>query len=394
MDDALVLSFRDIFGSSPEVYSTAPGRINIIGEHTDYNQGYVLPSAITRHISFLASRRADGNVRIWAESFQQDESFSIRDDIEAKQGGWIDYVKGIYWVLFERGASLEGIDAYVWGNVPLESGLSSSAAFEVSAISALNVLFELQLSPLEIAKLAQRAENEYVGVKCGLMDQFISVFGKKKRAVFLNCETLEFEYIPLRLKEKGLGILVTDTGVHRDLVSSGYNKRRTEAMLVLERLKESGVQTYKDITMELLDEKKMSLGETLFRRARHIVTENERVKKAASALQEDDFGELGNLLFQSHESLRDDYQVSCLELDLLYECGKQFHSCLGARLTGAGFGGSGISLVRKEAFDSFKRLILDEARSRGFTTPTFYEVEIGEGSRIRHVRRVHVRQSD
>jgi galactokinase len=383
MEDILVQSFRKKFGSPPEVYSSAPGRINLIGEHTDYNLGYVLPSAIHLHIAFLASQRTDEIVRIWADNFKQEKSFSLQQIVEAKQGGWIDYVKGIFWVLSQKGASLRGINAYVWGNIPLESGLSSSAAFEVSIVKALDTLFKLGLSPLEMAKLAQAAENDYVGVKCGLMDQFISVFGKKDKAVFLDCETLAYEYIPLRLEGEGLRILVYDTRVPRDLASSAYNKRRAEATGALEKLRESGVQTYKDVTLSLLDEKKKDLGETFYKRARHVVTENGRVEKAVRALRGDDFHELGRLLFQSHESLRDDYQVSCPELDLLYECGKRSHSCLGARLTGAGFGGSGIALIRKKDLFSFKNLVSDKAQRRGFVTPACYEVEIGEGTRIR-----------
>ena len=386
MEDVLVQSYREIFGSFPEIYSSAPGRINIIGEHTDYNLGYVLPSAIDRHVAFLASKRTDGIVHILADRYKQEKRFTLGEDVESKQGGWIDYVKGVYWVLVQKGASLQGLNAYVWGNVPLESGLSSSAAFEVSIIHALNALFRLQLTPLEMAKLAQTAENDYVGVKCGLMDQFISVFGKKDKAVFLDCETLEFEYIPLYLERAGLGILVYNTGVRRDLATSEYNKRRGEATEALEKLADSGIQSYKDVTLKKLDEKKSGLGETLFRRARHVVTENERVKKAVCALRGDDFLELGKLLFQSHESLRDDYQVSCPELDLLYDCGKRSHACLGARLTGAGFGGSGIALVQKLDLPSFKKLVSDESRQRGFKPPSFHEVEIGEGTRIHHTR--------
>ena len=382
MEDNLAKSFGEIFGSSPEVYSSAPGRINLIGEHTDYNLGYVLPAAIDLHIAVLASRGKDRMVRVWADSFEQEKRFSPEKDIDSKQGGWIDYVKGIYWVLLQHGFSLQGIDAYVWGNVPLESGLSSSAAFEVSVVGALNTLFGLDLSLMEMAKLAQKAENDYVGVKCGLMDQFISVHGKKDNAVFLDCETLDFSYVPLCLESEGLGILVCDTGVRRDLASSAYNMRRDETAGALKKLIGSGIRTYKDVTLSLLDEKRGDLGKIFYKRARHVVTENERVEQTVSALRQNDFHEFGRLLFLSHESLRDDYEVSCPELELLYECGKQFHSCLGARLTGAGFGGSGIALVRKEDFSSFKRLVSDKARQMGFVQPSFYDVRIGEGLRI------------
>jgi galactokinase len=375
----------DIFNSPPEIYSSAPGRVNLIGEHTDYNLGYVLPAAIHLHVSFLASRRTDGIVRVWADCFKQEKSFSIHKDLGEKQGGWIDYIKGVFWVLLRKGATIRGINAYIWGNIPLESGLSSSAAYEVSIVNALDSLFELRLSPLETAQLAQAAENDYVGVKCGLMDQFISVYGKKDHALFLDCETLAYDYIPLRLRQEDLSIFVYDTKVSRDLASSPYNKRREEAASALERLRNHGIQTYKNVTLPLLDDKRTELGETLYKRARHIIAENKRVHEAVEALRKDDFHELGRLLFLSHESLRDDYQVSCPELDLLYECGRRSFSCLGARLTGAGFGGSGIALIQKRGFPSFKRLILNEARRRGFVTPAFYEVEVGEGARVRSV---------
>lgn len=382
MEEDQILAFRDKYGHSPQVCSHAPGRINLIGEHTDYNLGYVLPSAIHLHVSFLASKRQDRTVRVWAENFKQEKSFSIRHGVVEREGDWVDYIRGIFWVLDRMGASLGGIDAWVWGNIPLESGLSSSAAFEVSIVSALDSLFDLGLTPFERVELAQAAENEYVGVKCGLMDQFISVFGKKDQAVFLDCETLDYEYIPLRLGRKGLAILVYDTKIPRDLASSPYNLRREEASNALEKLKAYGPRTFKDVSLMLLDERKDLLSETSYRRARHVVTENERVARAVRALREDDFNALGRLLFQSHESLRDDYQVSCPELDLLYDHGKQFPSCLGARLTGAGFGGSGIALLHKKEIPVFTQEICMEAQKRGFTTPACYTVETGEGARI------------
>jgi galactokinase len=382
MEKVLIRAFMDRFGSSPQVYSTAPGRINLIGEHTDYNLGYVLPSAVNLNVSFLVSKREDEVVCIWADNFKQEKRFSLLQDVDARQGGWIDFVKGIFWVLLRKGFSLGGINAYVWGNIPLESGLSSSAAFEVSIVSALDSLFDLNLSPLETAKLSQTAENDYVGVKCGLMDQFISVFGKKDKAVFLDCETLAYQYIPVRFEKEGLGILIFDTKVPRNLASSPYNRRREEASKALEKLLEFGIRSYKTITPSLLDEKKDMLGKTFYKRARHVVTENERVKRAVRALRHDDFNELGQLLFQSHESLRDDYQVSCPELDFLYEYGRSSPSCIGARMTGAGFGGSGIALVNKKEMSIFKKQICIEAQNRGFVTPACYEVETGEGMKV------------
>jgi galactokinase len=382
MEDSLIHTFREIYQTFPEVYSSAPGRINVIGEHTDYNLGYVLPSSIHLRTYFLAARRKDRKVRVWANNFNQEQSFSIDKLNSGGKKGWIDYIKGIYWVFKIKGIPLGGINALVHGNVPLGSGLSSSAAYEVSVVNALDELYNLKIAPLEMAKMGQKAENDYVGVQCGLMDQFVSVFGQKNRAVFLDCETLEFAYIPLRLEKAGLGILVYDTGIRRELASSEYNRRRLESAEAIKVLKRSGVENYKNLTLRSLMESARDLKATLFKRARHIVTENERVQQAVFALQKDDFQKLGELLFRSHESLRDDYEVSCPELDLLYQCGKSFPSCLGARLTGAGFGGSGIALVRKERIPAFKQMLLDKAKQSGYPQPAFHEVDIGEGKKF------------
>jgi galactokinase len=382
MEDSLIRMFREIYQSYPEVYSSAPGRINIIGEHTDYNLGYVLPSAIHLRTFFLAARRKDRKVRVWASNLNQGQSFSIDKLSSCGNKGWIDYMEGIYWVLKRRGASLDGIDALVYGNIPLGSGLSSSAAYEVSVINALDDLCGLNIAPLEMARLAQKAENDFVGVRCGLMDQFVSVFGQKNQAIFLDCEKLEFAHIPLRLDKERLGILVYDTGIRRELASSEYNKRRLESAQALKVLKKSGVRNYKNLTLHSLRKKGGELKGKLFKRARHVVTENQRVQQAVSALQKDDFEKLGGLLFQSHESLRDDYEVSCPELDLLYECGKRFAACLGARLTGAGFGGSGIALVKKDKIPAFKQMLLNNAKQQGYPQPAFHEVAVGEGKKI------------
>jgi len=354
----------------------------MIGEHTDYNLGFVLPAAIDRNIHFLAKRRNDNLVSVWAENFQEKEMFFLHDLKVSQKKMWIDYVKGIFWVLQKEGYSLGGLDALIIGDIPLEAGLSSSAALEVSVLNALNKLFHLSLSKEQIARMSQKAENDFVGVNCGLMDQFISVFGKKDSALFLDCETLKYEYVPLSLKEHGLNIVVYDSRVRRELSATDYNKRRFESSAALTILKTSGVKRYKDVDIGLLDEKKDEMGDVLFRRARHVVTENQRVKDAVCVLKTGEFKQLGELLFQSHLSLRDDYEVSCPELDLLYEVGKQFGGCLGARMTGAGFGGSGIALVEIKKTEDFLNKIKRESEERQFLMPVFFEVSIDSGARI------------
>jgi len=379
--------FLRVFNRAPEVWSSAPGRINLIGEHTDYNSGYVLPAAIHLRTHFLAAPRADGVVRIWAENFEEEEIFDLDSITPSKGKRWANYVKGIFWVLKQAGFKLGGVDGMIWGEVPLESGLSSSAALEVSVVKGLNALWATEIPPLEMAKLAQQAENEFVGVKCGLMDQFISVFARKDSAVFLDCQTLDYAYYPLNLEKAGLGILVYDTRVRRELAASEYNMRRQEAAQALEILQTKGIRTYKGATEAVLESFRRDLEPKAYKRARHVISENERVKKAVGALERDDFAALGNLLFLSHESLRDNYEVSCPELDLLYEVGKGFPGCLGARLVGAGFGGSGIALIEKAAGEEFRKSLLLEAEKRGFPRPDFHEVSIGPGADAARVDR-------
>jgi galactokinase len=387
MDESRKRAFFEAFRSPAEILSSAPGRINLIGEHTDYNGGYVLPAAIHLRNWFLASSRPDNRVRVWADDFKEEETFSLEAISPSETKRWANYVKGIFWVLQQEGYPTRGTSAMIWGEVPLESGLSSSAALEVSVIKGLTSLWNIDLPPVLMAKLAQRAENDFVGVKCGLMDQFIAVFGRKDSALFLDCETLDHAQHPLNLEKAGLGIIVCDTKVRRRLASSEYNKRRQEAAGALEVLRTKGARSYKDATTAMLESAKGELGIVHFKRARHVITENARVKQAVEALERDDFDGLGKLLLQSHESLRDDYEVSCPELDLLYETGKGFPGCLGARLVGAGFGGSGIALLQKGAIEGFKKRALSEAGKRGFARPGFHEITVGRGAEAARIDR-------
>ncbi|KPJ68968.1 hypothetical protein AMJ44_05050 [candidate division WOR-1 bacterium DG_54_3] len=381
MEKSLSLSFEEIYQSRPEVLSFAPGRVNIIGEHTDYNLGYVLPAALNLRNYFLASRRKDEKISLWTENFKQAEEFSLQEISFSRKNHWVNYVKGVFWILEKEGFNLHGINAFIWGDIPLDAGLSSSAALEVSVIYGLNTLFELGLDPEKMALLAQKAENDFVGVKCGLMDQFISTLGEKNKALFLDCETLRYELIPLYLENAKLGIVIYDSGVKRELASSEYNKRRFEASSALDILKRYGVKSYKDVDLKMLQERREEMDDVLYKRARHVVSENQRVKKAVEALKNDDFLLLGDLLFLSHESLRDDYEVSCPELDLLYEMAREFSGSLGARLTGAGFGGSGLALVEKSKISDFKEKIIQEVKKRGFIRPRVYKIEIGDGAK-------------
>lgn len=391
MQNSLIPIFRKVYDSSPEVLSHAPGRINIIGEHTDYNLGYVLPAALNLRNYCLLSRRPNDKVRIWTENFRKKDEFSLREITFSEENKWVNYIRGIFWVLKEEGLDLQGIDCVIRGDIPPESGLSSSAALEVSIVHGLNTLFNLDLPPLRMVELARKAENEFVGVQCGIMDQFISVFGKESRALFLDCETLDTKLVPFRMKEGGLQVIVYETGVRRELAGSEYNKRRNESSQALEVLKKYGVEKYKDATLDTLEKIKNEMDEVVFRRARHVISENARVKEAVRAMEKDDFDLLGDLLFRSHESLRDDYEVSCPELDLLYESGRKFPGCYGARLTGAGFGGSGIALVKNQEVTAFEQVLLEGAEKKGFVQPRFYEIEVGEGADSRFLEMEELR---
>lgn len=382
MDKSLIQNFGQIYASSPQIISSAPGRINLIGEHTDYNHGYVLPAAIQFRNYFLASKSGEDRINVYTRNFDETDSFPISQISLFPKKKWANYIRGIFWVLEEEGFKTQGIDGFLCGDIPLNAGLSSSAAFEICVLLGLNRLFSLELSREDIARMAQRVETECVGVQSGLMDQYVSLFGKKGNALFLDCESLEHELIPVRLEENKIGILVYESGVRRELASSEYNRRRLESDRSFEFFKARGARTYKDAKLEVLEEMKEALGGIGYQRARHVITENHRVKKAVQALKRDDFQLFGDLMFQSHQSLRDDYHVSCPELDLLHEVGRSFSGCLGARLTGAGFGGSGIALLEKAKYDAFKEKMRGAAHERGFPVPRFHEVEIGDGARI------------
>lgn len=379
-EERFIKKFEEVFRATPEIISSAPGRINIIGEHTDYNQGYVLPAAIHMSIQFLAGRRDDDRVHIWAENFGDESSFSSRNIPTLRKHHWDSYIKGIFWILEKNGFSPGGINGLVWGDIPIGSGLSSSAALEVSVINGLDMLFQLGIAPMEKAKLSQQAENDFVGMKCGLMDQFISVFGEDNTAIFLDCLSFDFENIPLNLNKYDLEFMVYDSRVKRELSRSEYNTRRSESADADLYLRSFGLPGYRGTTLDMLKMQKDQMDLVLYRRARHVISENERVQKAKQALQNDDFLTLGQLLFQSHVSLRDDYEVSCPEIDLLYEFGLEFSGCLGSRLTGAGFGGSGIALVKKKDADVFIREILDLAQKKGYRIPRVFPVKIDKGA--------------
>lgn len=349
-------TFQKTFGAAPEVVVRAPGRVNLIGEHTDYNDGFVLPAAIDRYVWFAGRRRADRKVRAHALDFRDAVEFSLDDLQKDREHSWSNYLRGVSKFLEANGLRLPGADLVFGGNVPREAGLSSSAAVEVGTAAFWQSLVGLQLDPVVIVKLARRAENEFVGVPTGIMDQFVSACGRRNHALFLDCRDLQYSHVPLRDDVK---IVVCNSGVKRALAQSEYEVRWRQCREAMQQMSNArrAVKSLRDLDIEQLKAAQNLLDGLLLKRARHVVTENQRVLDAVKALKEGDLESFGKLMNASHESLRDDYEVSCKELDLLVELAWKQPRVLGARMTGAGFGGCTVNLVRQEAAEDFARTV-------------------------------------
>jgi len=348
--------FAEIFGGEPAAVVRAPGRVNLIGGHTDYNDGYVLPVAIDRSVVVAAAPRDDRQVVIHALDFGEVVTFSL-DDFEhdgyREAQAWSNYQRGVAYFLEERGIELPGLNAVVIGDVPIGSGLSSSAAIEVSMAYTWQVLAGFELSRVELALLCQRAESEFVGMNCGIMDQFVSALGQRDHALLIDCRSLHHEPVPL---PAGAAIIVADTMKRRGLVGSEYNTRRRECeegARILQRYLPQ-VQALRDISTDQFVEYKGQLPGNARKRCRHIIYENERVLKSVAALRAGDLAAFGQLMNESHASLRDDYEVSCAELDIMAEAAWKVGGVYGSRMTGAGFGGCTVSLVAEEAIEDFR----------------------------------------
>jgi galactokinase len=350
-------TFARVFGTTPEVVVRAPGRVNLIGEHTDYNDGFVLPAAIDRYISFAGRRRADRQVRGHSIDFQDTVEFSLDDIQKDAAHPWSNYLRGVSKFLQSDGYRLSGADVVLGGDVPREAGLSSSAAVEVAATVFWQRLMGLQLDPVYVIKLSRRAENEFVGVPCGIMDQFISALGRRDHALFLDCRDLTYRHVPLRGDVK---VVVCNSGVKRALAQSEYEVRLKQCRQAVAQLATAGlaVKTLREVEPQDLEVRGSVLSEVLLKRARHVVTENQRTLEAVKVLEAGNIERFGELMNASHVSLRDDYEVSSKELDGLVELAWKQPGTLGARMTGAGFGGCTVNLVRAEAAEAFAEAVV------------------------------------
>jgi galactokinase len=379
---ALRGAFHDLYGTRPRLFR-APGRVNLIGEHTDYNDGFVLPMAIDRETCVAAAPRTDRRVRVYSLNLDEHAEFDLDSPGARERGIWLDYIEGVARALERRGVRLSGADLALSSDVPTGAGLSSSAALEVSTGLALASIAGHEVDRVELALAGQEAEHTYVGAKVGIMDQFIASLGRAGHALLIDCRTLETEAIPVDTTDTLVAIC--DTRVKHELSASEYNTRRAECEEGVELLRRAGLQNIRalrDVSEADFERYGAALPEVVKRRCRHVVTENARTLDASAALKEGRLAEMGRLMYESHASLRDDYEVSCRELDTLVEIAASLAgTTLGARMTGGGFGGCTVNLVRRDRLESFQETITREYNRATGLAPNIYISEAGEGAR-------------
>ena len=350
----LVRAFTAQHGREPRFIAEAPGRVNLIGEHTDYNDGFVLPAAIDRTVAVAVAPREDSRVRAHSVDDDQRDDFSLHNARRHPMGGWRNYVRGVLWALLDSQLPLRGADLSISGDVPQGAGLSSSAALELALAGAICAASGVELPPRELALLCQRAEHMYAGVQCGIMDQLTAALGRKGCALFIDCQSLETEDVPL---PDGVAIVVIDSKVPRELAGTPYNRRRDQCAEAARTLGLASLRSANESQIE-------SLPDDLRRRARHVFTENARVLAAKAALRDGDCGTLGRLFAESHASLRDGFEGSTPEIDLLVELASAAPGAIGARLTGGGFGGCTVNLVEAAQAQRFGEAVVSQYRQR------------------------------
>ena len=377
--EALKSRFREIYGHDPAIYR-APGRVNLIGEHTDYNDGFVFPSAIDLFIWVAVMPREDERVRVRSEDLNEEAEFALGPGSQGTQARWSQYIFGVAAMLQRDGHRLKGANLLVRGEVPIGAGVSSSAALEVAAGFALLANSGTSMEGRRLAQLSQKAENEIVGTRCGIMDQLASACCIADHALLLDCRSLEFRNLPL---PPGIRLVICNTMVKRELATSAYNTRRAECeegvRILAERFPH--VRALRDAAIEQLEACRAVLPENVYRRCRHVITENARVLRAADALQQNRLDDLSQAMAESHRSLRDDFEVSCAELDLLVDLAKRQQGVHGARMTGAGFGGCTISLVDADKVDAFREHVSAGYLQQTGVAPDIYICHAADGAK-------------
>lgn len=369
---------RETFGDGRRLFR-APGRVNLIGEHTDYNDGFVMPAAIS-FSTWVAVTPLDGRkVSVFSENFSEQIEFDLDDASPRATGHWSDYVRGVAVTLEQAGHRLSGARLVIRSEVPMGSGLSSSAALEVATAFALLANAGLRINRMDVARLCQRAENEFVGARCGIMDQFVACWGQAGKALRLDCRSLEYWLLPL---SEAARLVICNTMVKHELARGAYNERRAECEAGVRHLASArpGVRALRDVTLADLELYGRDLPEAVYRRCRHVISENARVIEAGEALQRGDLDRFGHLMNESHRSLRDDYEVSCDELDLMVELARQVPGVYGARMTGGGFGGCTINLVTPEHVEAFKRAVAEGYEKATGLWPEIYVCSAAQGA--------------
>jgi galactokinase len=377
-DHAVAEEFRKRFGGPARVFF-APGRVNLIGEHTDYNDGFVMPAALAFYTYVAAGLRSDDKLSVYSIDFDETREFGLPDIVPGPTANWSDYVRGVAAVMRSRGIPIGGANLVIKGEVPIGAGLSSSAALEVATATALLGLHYIQLARREIAAICQLAEHDYAGTKCGIMDQFISCFGEADHAILLDCRSLDFEPLPINERVR---IVICNTMVKHELAAGEYNRRRVECEAGVHHLQRflPDIRALRDVSASQFVTYGSDLPDVIRRRCRHVIGENARVLEAAEALRGNDLKRPGELMAQSHLSLRNDYEVSCDELDLMVSLANKCRGVYGARMTGGGFGGCTVNLVEKNAVEDFKTTVAGEYQQKVGLQPDIYVCAAADGA--------------
>lgn len=376
------IDFREKFESDP-VMIHSPGRVNLIGEHTDYNDGFVLPAAIDKRLILAMAPNNAGLIRLYASDMAKSNfQVNLNEKLEKSGIHWPDYILGVIDQLQKRGCIIGGFDCLFSGDIPIGAGLSSSAALEGGVLVGLNELFDLDISRIEMAKIGQQAENQFVGVQCGIMDQFSNQLGKDGRVIKLDCRSLDYSYHPF--EHEGISILMMDTKVRRELASSEYNIRRNqceEGVRILRKYN-GEIKNLRDVTRDTLEKYKDELSRVVYKRCKYVLEENQRVLDACNYLSLNDIKSFGSLMYESHYGLRDFYEVSCRELDVLVEATENLDSVLGARMMGGGFGGCTINLVYENDMDFVTNRVKEYYQNKLGKNVEYYIAKIGKGATV------------
>ena len=380
LSELVLQKFQELFNEKP-LLVRSPGRVNLIGEHTDYNEGFVLPAAIDKAIYFAISPRDNEKCSLFALDMNDSFQFSV-NSLQFSEKHWPNYLMGVVDQILRMGYNLKGFNCVFGGDIPIGAGMSSSAAIEAGLAFALNHIFNLGIDKITLVKLAQKAENEFVGVQCGIMDQYINIFGKYGNVLRIDCRSLEYDYFPFEYKE--ISIVLFDTGVSHSLASSEYNQRRKECTLGVELIKKdhSQIKSLRDVTLVMLNDYKNKLDSKIFRRCKYVVEENDRIMKACYSLKEKNLSEFGSFMYSTHEGLSKDYEVSCQELNYLVELTVDNPGVYGSRMMGGGFGGCTINLIENDIVEETKEKFSKKYKQKFNIDLKTYITSISNGTSV------------